>query len=195
MIITHQFLAKPYFLPNWEVDTLFIGTFNPSCGTPLDYYYQRKFNGFWKILKYYDLNNSYDFSNFEDLKSFMCLKRFGCVDLIRSVSFPDSDKNKICGNGYSDDNLFKVGGYKREYNFRQIKEYILSNKVKNVFSTWGIRIKPNEFRDHLIDFASFCSSNNVTFINLKSPSGRLYRGSQKPDIDNNWRDNLDDILV
>ena len=100
MLISHQFLSKSYFFPNWEVDTLFIGTFNPSCGSPLDYYYQRKSNGFWKILKQYDTGSNYDFSNFENLKSFMILKRFGCVDIIRSISFPDLDKNKICGKGY-----------------------------------------------------------------------------------------------
>ena len=66
MIIEHQFLHSEYFFPKWNVNTLFVGTFNPICGEQLDYYYRRKFNGFWKILKHYDESEIYNFSDFND---------------------------------------------------------------------------------------------------------------------------------
>ena len=101
MTIEHQFLRSEYFFPNWNINTLFLGTFNPICGEQLDYYYRRSFNGFWKILKHYDENEIYNFTDFNQLKRFMIDKKFGCVDIIRTVTFPDVDGQKICGNGYT----------------------------------------------------------------------------------------------
>ena len=44
-------------LPNWEVNTLIIGTFNPSNNwvpnNAANYYYGRPRNYFWKILGIY----------------------------------------------------------------------------------------------------------------------------------------------
>jgi hypothetical protein len=194
LTVQHQFLDSGYFFPDWEVNTLFLGTFNPLCGEQLDYYYRRRSNGFWKILKHYDTTNVYDFSDFQSLKRFMEVKRIGCVDVIRSVTFPDSDRSKICGDGYTDSNLFKVRGYTREYNFEQIKEYVINNKVSNILTTWGDRKDPNEFKDLLQDFESYCLENEITFINLKSPSGRLYRGDRVEEINSNWLQHLTPIL-
>lgn len=191
MIIEHQFLHSEYFFPNWKVNILFIGTFNPICGEQLDYYYRRSSNGFWKILKHYDENEIYNFTDFNHLKSFMIDNKFGCVDVIRSVSFPDVDRPKICGKGYTDNNLFKTKLYSREYNFEQIKKFILDNKVKNVFTTWGCRDNPKEFRNLLIDFQSFCDTNRILYVQLISPSGRMYKGDNINNINVNWWTNLD----
>ena len=122
MIIEHQFLYSEYFFPKWNVNTLFLGTFNPICGEELDYYYRRSFNGFWKILKHYDENEIYNFTDFNHLKRFMIDKKFGCVDVIRTVTIPDVYRPKICGNCYTDNNLFKTKQYYRQYNFEQIKK-------------------------------------------------------------------------
>jgi hypothetical protein len=155
MIIEHQFLNTEYFFPNWKIKILFLGTFNPICGEQLDYYYRRSSNGFWKILKHYDKTDIYNFNEFNNLKKFMIDKKFGCVDVIRRITFPDKDKDKICGNGYTDNNLFKTKEYYREYNFEEIKKFILKNKVNNIFTTWGCRNNPKEFRNLLIDFQTF----------------------------------------
>ena len=50
MITNHQFKKKEFYLPNWEVEYLFIGTFNPSGGEKVPYYYGRKKNRFWELL-------------------------------------------------------------------------------------------------------------------------------------------------
>ena len=117
--------------------------------------------------------------------------KFGCVDVIRSVNFPDVDRPKICGKGYTDNNLFKTKLYSREYNFEQIKKFILDNKVKNVFTTWGCRDNPKEFRNLLIDFQSFCGTNRILYVQLISPSGRIYKGDNINNINVNWWTNLD----
>ena len=194
MRIMHQFLNSEYFFPNWKVETLFLGTFNPSCAEQLDYYYRRRLNGFWKIIKHYDTENTFNFQDFNNLKRFMVNKKFGCVDVIKSVTFPEEDKNKICGQGYTDDNLFKVNNYTREYNFDSIKNYVIEQNVKNIFTTWGKRCKPLEFGILLADLQNFCSINGIRFCQLKSPSGRLYRGNNIDTINNNWWTNLDPIF-
>ena len=48
--INHHFIDKNFYFPNWEVKHLFIGTFNPSGGETVPYYYGRKRNRFWKLL-------------------------------------------------------------------------------------------------------------------------------------------------
>ena len=121
-------------------------------------------------------------------------KKFGCVDIIRNVSFPDIDKPKICGTGYTDNNLFKTKHYSREYNFEQIKKFLLLNEVKNVFTTWGCRDNPKEFRNLLSDFHFFCNSNGIFYGQLNSPSGRMYRGNYVNYININWWTNLDRVF-
>lgn len=45
-LINHQFINEPFFLPNWEVKHLLIGTFNPEKisegGVSVNYYYGRQ---------------------------------------------------------------------------------------------------------------------------------------------------------
>ena len=46
--INHQFLNSKFFFPNWKIQTLVLGTFNPSCGeetgfTPKEYLLQKRF--------------------------------------------------------------------------------------------------------------------------------------------------------
>ena len=68
-LINHQFINEPFFLPDWEVKHLLIGTFNPEKisegGVSVNYYYGRQKNQTWKLLSNIfccDLNpNSEDF--------------------------------------------------------------------------------------------------------------------------------------
>lgn len=194
MKILHQFVNEEFYFPNWKIKFLFIGTFNPICGEKVDYYYRRKYNGFWKILEKYNPNHEFDFSTFKGIKEFMKEKKFGCIDLINSVTFPDHDKNKICGNGYTDDNLFRVKNYMREYNIDRLLGLIEENKISHIFSTWGSRDNPREFRNIVQEVNQLCINNNIVFENLSSPSGRLYRGNNINIINQNWYDKLDYLL-
>ncbi len=195
MKIIHQFAKEEFYFPNWKTKFLFIGTFNPICGEKVDYYYRRKYNGFWKILEKYNPNLKFDFSTFNGIRKFMIKKKFGCIDIINSITFPNHDKNKICGDGYSDDNLFRVKNYKREYNINGVKRLIEGNEISHIFSTWGNRNNPKEFRNIVKELNQLCNNKNIVFENLSSPSGRLYRGSNIKIINQNWYDNLDDLFI
>jgi len=190
--VYHQFYRTDKFYPAWDVDYLFLGTFNPCCGEQLDYYYRRELNGFWDIIKgYFDPNNEYPVGTFAELATFMEVKKFGCVDVIKKVTFPDNRIGGICGQGYSDQELFRIEGFTREYTFCEIKNLILEKKIKKVFSTWGKRNNPVEFRILLNDFILFCNDNGVCFTPLPSPSGRIYRGVNIPIINGAWIDRIE----
>ena len=187
MEVVHQFYNTNKFFPNWEVNYLFLGTFNPICGEQLDYFYRRKENGFWKILKqHFDPKNEYQIETFDGLKTFMIDKKIGCIDVISKVTFPDEKRYLICGTGYEDSKLFTVKNFIREYTFIDIQNFIVQNKTPKVFTTWGKRENPNEFKQQVDSFKNFCNNNNVCFTLLPSPSGRVYRGNKIPTINHQW---------
>ena len=64
-----------------------------------------------------------------------------------------------------------------------------------IFSTWGNRNNPKEFRNIVKELNQLCNNKNIVFENLSSPSGRLYRGSNIKIINQNWYDNLDDLFI
>lgn len=69
--INHQFLNGEFFIPNWEISHLFLGTFNPDGGDKVNYFYGRKKNQTWRLLSeiFEDDFNPEDFDSFlEKLK-------------------------------------------------------------------------------------------------------------------------------
>ncbi|HEX9826540.1 MAG TPA: hypothetical protein VGA80_08060 [Flavobacteriaceae bacterium] len=183
-IIEHQFLNEDYFLPNWKIETLVLGTFNPNCGERTDYFYGRCRNNFWRIIEnlcrieYMSLQN-----NFQGKMYIMKIHKFGCTDVIESIKRQSTvDQIEFCGSGYSDQALFNQTKCKITYSFQEIKEYLIKNNVKTVINTWGKRNNPREFRESIDDFESFCSNENINFIRqCPSPSGRL-RGKENKQI-------------
>ncbi len=195
-IINHQFLNTDRFVPQWPVKFLFLGTFNPSGGAVLDYYYRRPYNGCWDILKtYFDPDNNYPIDTYEGLLKFMKTFGIGCIDIIKTVECPDDYADRIIGQGYSDSALFRVQGLTRDYNYLTIQDFISEQPIKPcVFSTWGQRANPNEFLNTLNEFLQYCNINNISFKRLSSPSGRKYRGNNIQIINDNWHDALDQCL-
>ncbi len=39
--ICHQLYSETYYVPNWPIKHLFLGTFNPEGGEKVPYYYGR----------------------------------------------------------------------------------------------------------------------------------------------------------
>jgi hypothetical protein len=169
-IENHQFVNKPLiYFPSWKVNKIFLGTFNPENGTKVDYYYCREKNKFWNILleKY---NNKIIKNDFSSLKQFMIQNKFGCIDVIKSITYPESFESKI-KNNYFDKNLFRVkGGFERIYIYERIQKYIIENNVKVVFTTWGKGKLNKEFEILNNHFRQFCNLYNIEFINLESCS-------------------------
>ena len=54
MKTNHQLLGKESFIPNWECKTIVLGTFNPEGGKPVNYFYGRKSNYFWRAVSLID---------------------------------------------------------------------------------------------------------------------------------------------
>ena len=131
-LMEHQFKKKMFYLPKWEVEYLFIGTFNPSGGKKVPYYYGRKKNRFWKLLSEVfkielDPNDSSFFENLDRLK-------VGCVDIIDSISYPEEYEDRLSSKGYSDSVLF-LSTIKKDYNTKNILDIISKNKLQKVFFT------------------------------------------------------------
>lgn len=178
--INHQFLNSDFFFPTWDVNTLVLGTFNPSCGEETDYFYGRCQNNFWRTIEEIS-DKRYRFfqNNLKRKIKFMKDHKFGCTDIIKSVELVDiSYKNDLCGKGYSDKILFTMKKCSLEYNFDEIKSFVKKNKVLKIINTWGTRKKPNLFKYYVEDFKFFCCQNNTLYIDdCPSPSGRL-RGQE-----------------
>lgn len=128
----HQFKREMFYLPKWEVEYLFIGTFNPYRGERVPYYYGRKRNRFWNLLSevFRTELDPYDDSFFENLDRL----KIGCVDIIDSISFPEEFEDRVSGKGYSDNVLF-LSNVKKVYNTENILDIISKNKLQKVFFT------------------------------------------------------------
>jgi G:T/U-mismatch repair DNA glycosylase len=158
----HQFKNKEFYLPNWEVEYLFIGTFNPSGGEKVPYYYGRKKNRFWKLLSevFKTELDPHDDSFFENLKSL----KVGCVDIIDSISYPEEYEDRVSGKGYSDSVLF-LSTIKKDYNTKNILDIISKNKLQKVFFTNSGGSLRNEQKLELEKIQNICE-----IIYLCSPS-------------------------
>mgnify|MGYP006206611889 CR=1 FL=1 len=74
--INHQFLESDFFIPNWECETLILGSFNPGCGERTDYFYGRPRNRFWRAMELCaGLENRYFQDNFNRKVSFLTEKK------------------------------------------------------------------------------------------------------------------------
>jgi len=178
--IEHQFLHKEFFLPNWNIKTLVLGTFNPICGEKTDYFYGRCQNNFWRTIEeIHNLEYMWFQNSFEFKQKFMKDNGFGCTDIIQSIELSDSlERKEICGSGYSDQVLFTAKKCKPTYNFEEIKSFIKKNNVSKIIHTWGKRESPVVFKKHIEDLRTFCKQNNALYFDkCPSPSGRL-RGKE-----------------
>ena len=120
--IQHQFETKKWFIPNWDLKVLILGTFNPKCGDTVGYFYGRDRNRLWALVSYcvgreIHPNNGDDF--FTALKE----EGIGCMDLLRSIRVPEERKSEICGDGYNDQKLLR-GTNQRTYMTEEILEVI-----------------------------------------------------------------------
>lgn len=191
--IEHQFLNETFFLPNWNIKTLVLGTFNPSCGEKTDYFYGRSQNNFWRTIE--NINNlefGWFQNSLERKLKFMLENEFGCTDIIKSVIISDKlERKEICGSGYKDQTLFTKKKCTLTYHFEEIKTYLQNSNVKKVIHTWGKRDKPNEFKIYLNDLKLFCSQNGVSFINdCPSPSGRFRSQEHKDNLSDFYKNHL-----
>ena len=141
--IKHQLLINQHYIPSWDINYLLVGTFNPSGGEQVNYYYGRKTNMTWKLIstifgEEINPNNS----NFIEL---LKKHKIGCIDLISSVTCDEAKIPQIIGNGYSDSKIINKK-VTREYNTAIINQLSKSNPNLKIFSTWGKGSNLKEWR-------------------------------------------------
>ena len=170
--IQHQLTTNQHFIPSWDINYLLIGTFNPSGGEQVNYYYGRKTNMTWKIIstifgEEINPNNS----NFIGL---LKKHKIGCIDLISSVTCDETKIPQIIGNGYSDSKIINKK-VQREYNTAIINQLSKSNTNLKIFTTWG---KGSSLKEWRLEFEKIKISSN-----LLSPSkaARVPKGVNKFD--------------
>lgn len=168
--IQHQLTANQYYIPSWDINYLLVGTFNPSGGEQVNYYYGRKTNMTWKLISTIfgeEINPSN--SNFIQL---LKKHKIGCVDLISSVTCDETMKPYIIGNGYSDSKIINKK-VTREYNTAIINQLSKSNPNLKIFTTWG---KGSKLKEWLLELEKIKINSN-----LLSPSmaARVPKGVNK----------------
>jgi|TARA_B110000977_G_C11000899_1_gene463777 G:T/U-mismatch repair DNA glycosylase len=162
----HQFHNKDFYVPNWDIKFLFIGTYNPSGGDTVPYYYGRKTNRHWKLLsEVFNIDfNVHNESFFKDIKN----HKIGCIDLIHSVTFEQEFKELITGKGYNDNELFRKRHIK-SYHTDEIINVIRKNNLNKVYFTRTRNGFQNEQKVELQKIENICE---VVYLSSPSPANR-----------------------
>ena len=159
----HQFKHLTIYIPNWKINTLFIGTFNPEFGEKVNYYYGRPKNRFWKLIS--ELTGKDIHPN--DKEFFLKIKnsKIGCIDLIDNVSYLEEKHLEINGKGYSDQIILKNDVIK-SYNTNIIIDLIKLNNLNEVYITRNVK----GFRkEQLIEIKKIKKFSNVIYLSSPSP--------------------------
>ena len=163
--IRHQFENEDWFVPDWKLRVLILGTFNPECGDPVAYFYGRKKNQLWHLVSYcrgIELHPNHG----DDFLSALKEEGIACMDLIRSIRVSEERKGEICGKGYSDQMLFR-GTNQRTYMTEEILEVIKKNPGLRVLPTWG----KGSFRKK--DELELARMPELPFLHSPSPASRV----------------------
>lgn len=166
--VRHQFESESWFVPDWKLKLLLVGTFNPEGGERVEYFYGRGMNHMWPIVSYctgQDLHPSQGADFFNAIQEL----GIGCMDLLRSVGVPQGEEGKVRGMGYEDSNLFR-GANQRVYMTEEILAVIDQNPGICVLPTWG---KGSAFLKR--DWQQIARLPELPF--LPSPSPRPRTGS------------------
>jgi hypothetical protein len=176
-----------HLIPNWEVEHLFIGTFNPIGGDSVSYFYGREKNFSWKVLS--EIFNE-DFNpKAADFFELLVKHKIACIDIIQSVvrndnrEFSAEQLSDIVGKGYSDSKIIN-GSIRREYNTVEIQKIIMTNNCK-VYSTWG---RGSNLKDWINEIQKISFTANLV---SPSPVARVPKGESKYNyVLNDWRNKI-----
>lgn len=199
MACTHKFFGHDFhlqgingLLPNWDVKTLIIGTFNPELqwhpNNVAKYYYGRTRNYFWRVLPRFAGLSSINSQDINSQISFLKANQIGVTDLLISINDADlSNPNHIKRIQTVLDNeieLFK----EFTWNTEPIIDFLLQNDVKAVYFTKlgnnaQKKIKPNTFEEQIRKIELACQHRNIYTNRLHTPSGQgLGAGSPRENV-------------
>ena len=169
--VRHQFENEEWFIPEWKLRVLILGTFNPECGDTVEYFYGRNRNQLWSLVSHClgrDLHPNQGGEFFTALKE----EGIGCMDLLRSIRVPEERKGEICGDGYSDQKLLR-GTNQRTYMTEEILEVIQENPGVRVLPTWG----KGSFKKK--DKLELARLPELPFLHSPSPASRRVKFEEK----------------
>lgn len=174
MSCAHRF--ENQLIPNWEIEHLFIGTFNPSWdlnnAVQADYFYGRVRNNFWCILPRvfggHDLKHCDLASKLEYIQN----HKIGITDLITKVINAEiTNETDILRltTGFSDNVL---NNYQLEFNLENIKNLIKRNIkiIKGVYLTRSTLDGINQIANGWNEIEIFCNQNNIHTEKLRTPA-------------------------
>ena len=174
MSCTHRF--ENQLIPNWEIEHLFIGTFNPSWdlnnAVQADYFYGRIRNNFWCILPIIFGGDNLKHSNLAAKLDYIKTNKIGITDLITKVT--DAEFGNVIDElnlttGFSDNVL---NSYQLESNIENIKKLIMRNikTIKGVYLTRSNLNGINQITNSWNEIEKFCKENNIHNEKLKTPA-------------------------
>jgi hypothetical protein len=172
--IFHQLKHTPVYTPDWRTCHLFLGTFNPTGGDKVNYYYGRDRNQTWKIIS----EIFKDRFNPSDTKSFFPLlkkQRIACMDMIDAIEAPETQIQHVIGIGYKDSAIINTT-VRRAYNTALILEVIAENPGIRVYSTWG---NGSSLREWQVEVAKL---GQITPLVSPSLAARVPKGESKFDF-------------
>jgi hypothetical protein len=169
---------------NWEVKTLFIGTFNPDCTeskNDAEWFYGRTaLNMFWDTLGYIYENNPNlgAFGNPNQWKQFCKKHKIAVTDLISEIHSLDLkigvDYNNICV-GFSDKKLEQYIDKNQIVSVKVEELIINSNKLKHLKNVYLTRKGINSTWNTLWNpILKVCKFNNLHVKTLVTPGGFNY---------------------
>ena len=174
MACRHRFYDK--LSPDWELEYLFVGTFNPSWdfnnAEQADYFYGRNRNFFWRILPEVFENESLKNNHLIDKIEYLRKSKIGLTDLIISVDNANESSKVDVDNltiGFSDNVL---NNYILEFNTENIINLITKNSktIKGVFLTRSTLNNINQIRDEWVEIERFCLKNKINTNRLLTPA-------------------------
>jgi hypothetical protein len=125
-------------LPNWDADTLIIGTFNPENGwariNPAEYFYGRS-NYFWKILPKFACLDSIENENINEQFIFLQKNKIALSDLLISINDADINNPQHVEwiRRFRDNDILNFNDL--TWNTDQIVNFILEKKIKEIYFT------------------------------------------------------------
>jgi hypothetical protein len=169
--IIHQLKNSPIYLPDWKTCHLFLGTFNPTGGDKVNYYYGRDRNQTWKIISEI-FKDRFDPSDTGSFFPLLKKHRIACMDMIDAIQAPDAHIQHVIGIGYKDSAIINAT-VRRTYNTALIQKVIAANPGVHVYTTWGNGASLKEWQMEVAKLGRI--------TNLVSPSlaARVPKGESK----------------
>ena len=194
--LNHEFHIENSLFPDWNADTLIIGTFNPSNDfhpeNTANYYYGRS-KYFWQILPIFNGTSPILGNEVNIQKDFLIKNKIVLTDLL--ISIDDANiHDQIHLNRIRSVKDIEIEMFNNlTWNTDNIIKYIENKKIKQVYFTFLSNINRRNVMENTFEFQTrlieiFCYSNNINTYRLHTPSGQGL-GNGKPRLNkliNKW---------